>query len=101
MIFGYADIYDDRYFYEGQELRSRQLAYAMSKGQVSLFIDPDADFCAEALSKGVPAVMFAAPRFVRYSRPSVKPWEELSEEVTRQKLALLEAHLGSNEKRFE
>jgi len=100
MIFGYADIYDDRYFFEGQELRSRQLAYAMSKGKVSLFIDPDADFCAEALYKGVPVMMFAAPKFVRHSR-SVKPWEELSAEVERQKLALLEAHLGSNEKRFE
>jgi hypothetical protein len=100
MIFGYADIYDDRYFFKGQELRHRQIDYAMGQGKVELFIDADADYCAYALSKGIPSLMFANPRFVRSKRP-VKPWEDLRTEVERQRLALLDAHLGSSTKRFE
>lgn len=100
MIFGYADIYDDRYFFAGQDLRHRQIDYAMSQGKLELFIDADADYCAYALSKGVPSLMFANPRFTRTKR-QVKPWEDLRSEVERQRLALLDAHLGSNVNRFE
>lgn len=100
LIVGYAEIYDNRYFFEGQDLRARQLAVARSKGRVELFIDPDADRCAMALANNVPTLMFASPRFVRTTR-QIKPWEELREEVERQRLAMLEAELGSNVKRFE
>jgi len=100
MIFGYGDVYDDRYFFEGQELRMRQLDYAMSKGRVELFVDADADYCAEALAKGVPSIMFASPKFVR-SKRQVKQWDALRDEVERQRLALLDAHLGSRTSRFE
>lgn len=100
LIIGYGDIYDDRYFFEGQDLRSRQLSIARSKGRVELFVDPDADRCAEALSLGVPVIMFASPKFVRTSR-QVKPWEDLKNEVDKQKLALLDAHLGSRVNRYE
>lgn len=100
LIIGYSDIYDTRYFFEGQDLRQRQIDIAKSKGKVSIVIDPDADRCAYALSCGIAAVMFASPRFVRTSRP-VKPWKDLTEEVEKQRLALLEAHLGSTVRRFE
>lgn len=100
LIIGYAEVYDDRFFFEGQALRSRQLEIAMSKGKVELFVDPDADYCAEALSKGVTAVLFAAPKFVRRTR-MIKKWDDLRDEVEKQKMALLDAHLGSQVKRFE
>jgi hypothetical protein len=100
LIIGYGDIYDDRYFFEGQDLRSRQLAIARSKGRVELFIDPDADRCAEALQLGVTTILFASPKFVRTIR-KVRPWEDMRAEVERQKDALLDAHLGSQLKRFE
>ena len=44
--------------------------------------------------------MFASPRFVRTTR-NVKPWEDLVKEVERQKIALVEAELGSRTGRFE
>lgn len=100
LIVGYADIYDDRYSFEGQDLRARQLAVARSKGRVELFVDPDADRCAHALANNVPTLMFASPKFVRVSR-KIKPWDDLREEVERQRLAMLEADLGSKIQRFE
>lgn len=100
MIVGYGEIYDSSLFFTGQELRSRHLAVAKSKGKVELFIDADADYCAEALAMGIPTIMFASPRFVRLSR-DVKPWEDLQLEVARQKDALLNAHLGSKVTRYE
>jgi hypothetical protein len=44
--------------------------------------------------------MFAEPKFVRTTR-MVKPWEDLKVEIERQRDALLEAHLGSQIKRYE
>jgi hypothetical protein len=57
MIVGYGEIYDSSLFFTGQDLRSRHLAVAKSKGKVELFIDADADYCAEALSMGIPTIM--------------------------------------------
>jgi hypothetical protein len=100
LIVGYGDIYDDRYFFEGQDLRNRQLAIAQAQGRVDLFVDPDADRCAYALSKGIPTMLFASPKFVRTSR-EVRPWKDLADEVENQRAALMAAELGSNVKRFE
>ncbi len=100
LIVGYGDIYDDRYFFEGQDLRCRQLDIALAQGRVDLFVDPDADRCAYALSRGVLYMLFAAPKFIRRTR-DVRPWSDLSDEVVNQRQALLEADLGSNVKRFE
>ena len=100
LIVGYGDIYDDRYFYEGQDLRARQLAIAKSNGRIDLFVDVDADRCAVALAAGIPTLMFASPKFVRYSR-EIKPWDDLTAEIDRQRQALLDADLGSKIKRFE
>ena len=65
-----------------------------------MFIDPDADRCAYALSKGIPTILFASPKFVRRSR-DVRPWKDLADEVENQRQALMDAQLGSNLKRFE
>lgn len=100
LIVGYGDVYDARYFFEGQDLRDRHLAIARAAGRVDLFVDVDADRCAKALSMGIPTLLFASPKFVRTSR-EVRPWQELSDEVDRQRLALLDANLGSNVKRYE
>jgi len=100
LIVGYGDIYDDRYFFEGQDLRNRQLAIAQAQGRVDLFVDPDADRCAYALSKGIPTMLFASPKFVRTSR-EVRPWQDLADEVENQRAALMAAELGSNVKRVE
>jgi len=100
MIVGYGELYDSSLFFVGKELRSRHIEVAKSKGRVELFIDSDSDFCAEALSMGIPTIMFASPRFVRTTR-NVKPWEDLQAEVDRQRDALLEAHLGSRINRFK
>ena len=100
LIIGYGDVYDDRYSFEGQELRKRQIDIAKSKGKVSLFIDPDADYCAYALERGIHVIMFESPKFIRTKR-TVKPWEDLTTEVIRQRESLLDAQLGSNIKRWE
>ena len=100
MITGYGEIYDSSLFFVGQELRSRHLAVAKTKGKVELFVDSDSDYCAEALASGIPTIMFASPRFVRNTR-NIKPWEDLQTEVDKQRDALLDAHLGSKVSRFE
>lgn len=100
MIVGYGEVYDSTNFFAGRELRMWHLEMAKSVGRVDLFIDSDSDFCANALSMGIPSIMFASPRFVRTKR-DVRPWEDLQVEVDRQRDALLEAHLGSRVKRFE
>lgn len=100
MIVGYGEIYDSSNSFAGQELRLRHIDLAKSKGKLELFIDADSDFCAAALAMGVPVLMFASPRFVRTNR-SVKPWDDLQDEVDRQKEAILDAHLGSRIHRFE
>lgn len=100
MITGYAEIYDASNFFEGQDLRCRHLDLALSLGRVALFVDPDADRCAYSLSKNVHTILFAAPKFVRSSR-MVKQWDDLKLEIERQRDALLEAHLGSQIKRYE
>jgi hypothetical protein len=50
LIVGYGDIYDSRYFFEGQDLRSRQLDIAQAQGIVDLFIDPDKKFVISEIS---------------------------------------------------
>lgn len=100
LIVGYAEVYDDKYAFEGQDLRMRQLDVARSRGRVEMFIDPDIDRCAYAVENNVPTLLFVSPKFVRTTR-SIKPWKELSEEVERQRLAVLEAEIGSKVKRFE
>lgn len=99
LIIGYSDIYDTRYFYEGQELVERHIDIAKSKGKVSLFISSDGDACAYALSNGIASMMFANPKFIK-TKKDIKAWDELSQEVERQRQALLEAHLNSSNRNW-
>jgi len=84
MISGYADILDNTYAYEGQDLRDRQLKLQRSSGAVELFVDSDTDRVARAYASGVTSLMFAAPKFIRTKR-QVKPWEDLKTELENQK----------------
>ena len=100
LIIGHAGVYDNKTFFEGQDLRLRHLDVARASGKVEMFIDADADYCAVALAMGIPTLLFAVPKFVRTTR-TVKPWEDLKNEVNRQREALLDAQLGSRLNRFE
>lgn len=100
MIIGYSDVYDSKDFFEGQNLRQRHIDLALSNGKVTMFIDPDADNCAYALSKGILTMLIASPKFVRVSR-DIRPWEDLTSEVERQRMAILEAHINNISRRFE
>lgn len=84
LVTGYADIYDVRSSFEGQDLRLRQLAKARSDGPIELFVDCDADRCAQAYASGILVLLFAAPKFIRTKR-AVKPWEDMKAELQRQK----------------
>lgn len=100
MIVGYSEVYDSKDFYEGQNLRQRHIDLALTNGKISLFLDPDADNCAYALSKGILTMLIASPKFVRVSR-DVRPWEDLTTEVERQRQALLDTYLNNLSRRYE
>lgn len=95
LIIGYADIYDSRYFFEGQKLEERHIDVAKSKGKVSLVITSDGELAAYALANGIASVLFSNPKFIK-TKKDFKAWEQVSEEVERQRLALLEAHLQAS-----
>lgn len=84
LVTGYADIFDVRSAFDGQDLRLRQLAKARSSSPVELFVDCDADRCAQAYASGVLVILFAAPKFIRTKRV-VKPWEDMKVELQKQK----------------
>lgn len=84
LVAGYADIYDSRLAFEGQDLRLRQLAKARAEGPVEMFVDCDADRCAQAYGAGVLTLLFASPKFIRTKR-AVKPWEDMKTELQKQK----------------
>lgn len=94
LIIGYSDIYDSRYFFEGQDLTERHIDVAKSKGKVSLVLSADGDICAYALSNGIASLMFANPKFIK-TKKDMKSWDKVTEEVERQRQALLDAHLKS------
>jgi hypothetical protein len=84
MVQGYADIYDNRMAFAGQDLRLRQLEVARASGAMELFVDADVDRCAKAYNSGVTALLFSSPKFIRTKR-EVRPWDEMKEEIERQK----------------
>ena len=84
MIMGYADIFDNRIAFEGQDLRLRHLSLAKQTGAVELFVDCDTDRCKSALASGTPVLLFAHPTFLRRKRP-VRAWDELEQEIKAQK----------------
>lgn len=72
-----------------QDLRERQLEVVLSRGPVSLYIDSDPERAALALRKGLSTLLFAESEYAHFKfRPdvpkSVRPWDELVAERTRQ-----------------
>jgi len=92
LVSGYADILDNTLAYEGMDLRYRQLTIQRNLGKVELFVDSDVDRCAKAYANGVTTLMFSSPRFVRRKR-EVKPWDELKDELQKQKELKAKLHL--------
>mgnify|MGYP003329896096 FL=1 len=84
LIKGYGDLLANDSAYEGEDLKLRHLKMMQSKGRIILFVDPDVDRCKAALQMGITTLLFASPKFVRTKR-KIKPWNELTEELQKQK----------------
>ena len=84
LIKGYGDLLANDSAYEGEDLKLRHLKMMQSKGRIILFVDPDVDRCKAALQMGITTLLFASPKFVRTKR-QIKPWNELTEELQKQK----------------
>lgn len=72
-----------------QDLRERQLEVVLSRGPVSLYIDSDPERATVGLKKGISTLLFAESEYSHFRfRPdvprSVRPWDELVAERTRQ-----------------
>jgi len=72
-----------------QNLRDRQLEVVMSRGPVSLYIDSDPERATQGLRKGISTLLFAESEYAHFRfRPdvpkSVRPWDEVVAERTRQ-----------------
>lgn len=100
LITGYAELYDNRFAFEGQDLRLRQLALARASGNIELFIDCDVDRCASAIALGVTTILFAKPGFIRRKRQT-KPWDEVKKEVEGQRRLKAKLTLDSDPHKWE
>lgn len=86
----YDDIIDNSVVVDPAEpLKFRQLSVARTKGVVNMFVDGDPAVVAEAMRRGIPSMMFSSPKYVRPefrpdSSKTVRPWDELVAEKTRQ-----------------
>jgi len=99
LVTGYAELYDNRLAFEGQDLRLRQLSLARHGG-IELFIDCDPDRCASAIASGVPTMLFAKPGFMRRKR-SATPWSDVKKEIEAQKELKAKIILDSDPNRWE
>lgn len=100
LITGYAEIYDNRVAFEGQDLRLRQLSLARASGRIELFIDCDVDRCASAIASGVATMLFAKPGFTRRKREP-RPWQEVKQEIEYQQNLKAKLTLDSDPNRWE
>jgi hypothetical protein len=93
-ILDYDDLLDAGVEIDPQEgLRERQLAVAANRGPISLYIDADPVRAAAALERGICTLLFAESAYSHYAfRPdadrTVRPWDELVAERTRQQALL-------------
>ena len=89
-------------------LRVDQIDTLRSHGQVAFVLDPDPAMARMCLSKGIPSLLYAHPR---YSRPEFRPdapkgvrrWEDIEAEIDhQQRMALEDGRLGEQQdRRFE
>lgn len=86
----YDDLIDNLVVIDPDEpLKFRQLSVARTKGTIDMFVDGDPAAVAEAMRRGIPALLFSSPQYVRPEfRPDagtgVRPWDELMAERSRQ-----------------
>jgi len=86
----YDDLVDDSVVIDpAQDLRERQLEVVTSRGPVSLYIDSDPERATLGLKRGISTLLFAESEYAHFRfRPdvskSVRPWDELVAERTRQ-----------------
>lgn len=99
LLTGYAELYDNKLAYEGQDLRMRQLVLARPGG-VELFVDCDVDRCAYAINCGITTLLFVKPGFVRRKRKT-KPWSSIKEEIEAQRDLKAKIVLDDNLNRWE
>lgn len=101
MVFGYGQILGDETSFAGEDIREFHLKHLLSGGRVELLVDADADHCLKALEYNVPCLLFGTPKFVRTRRAVKASWQDIQEEVDRQKQARAEALLKSLGSRWE
>ena len=100
LISGYAELYDNKFAFEGQDLRIRQLTLAKASGQIELFIDCDVDRCATAVASGTTTMLFTKPGFTRRKRTAA-PWSDLKKEIEAQKELKARLVLDANPNKWE
>jgi len=100
LLTGYAELYDNRLAFEGQDLRLRQLSLARTSGAIELFIDCDVDRCTAALASGITTILFGKPGFTRRKRET-RPWTDIKAEIEAQKQLKAKLILDDNLNRWE
>ncbi len=100
LVTGYAELYDKRLAFEGQDLRLRQLTLARSSGGIELFVDCDVDRCASAIASGVTTILFTKPGFTRRKRET-RPWDDVKQEIESQKQLKAKLVLDDDLNRWE
>lgn len=90
MVFGHAEVLGDETAFVGTDISEYHLKQSLSRGRVELFVSADADRCKAALENGVPCLLFGSPKFVRTMRSSRATWQDIQDEVDRQRSAQAE-----------
>jgi hypothetical protein len=72
-----------------EQLRSRQIKVARTRGSIEFYVDADPMMVAEAMRLGIPAILVTTPAYIRPEfRPDapkgVRPWGEIVAETNRQ-----------------
>lgn len=99
-IFGVSKIYTSADAYVDTALRIRHLDLERSRGRVEMLVDSDAGNCAQALKAGVPSLLFATPKYLKALRP-IRPWQDVTDEMDRQRKQLADNYLKNMGSRFE
>ena len=86
----YDDVIDSSALLDPAEnLRTRQLQVARSRGSIDFYVDADPGMVAEAFQQGITSLLFSIPK---YARPEFRPdapkgirkWDDIVAERTRQ-----------------
>lgn len=89
-VIDYDDLIDNSVVVDpAEDLRERQIRVLLSRGPVSLYVEADPARSATGLTLGLSTVLFVESEYSHYAfRPdsskTVRPWDELVAERTRQ-----------------